>query len=870
MPVFISDGILARVRDGRFVADRQSQASNNGGERRELSTPLAITKRCVAYTPEVFRDRRPLLLSLAEELNAKDTRVLAIRGESGVGKTALLRALVEMMGSADEQVLWIDATYVHTETDMATVIIDALRHLSKSSSANLTGVSADITDDPMAALQAQLKQLGDLPVLVVIDHVEALTNNSPNPQFVSPITDELLAFLNALPNISIALAGQQLPATVKRLQGVKHHRLGVLSSSQHSPLTPKLKRFSQASLSALEQSVAAGLVALRHPVSLPQWRELTAGLNRSGQHLEFNQSLASDREFFAQLKQSAFKGCLKRSMPPQVLLQHWHQGNASNNHSDAAITWMYHWYQAAAPILEEKLPAAQVAQAHRWLSQWYLSQRNVPMQLRWLVVPNSQLVQEARYHLQAAEKLEAQATAKKPKPLALPEEDSTSDLGLDFKNADADSLEELSIQADASNSHHRDKPSLSGRQQSMSEPPNPAPHSSEPPVIIVKEVAVLENHDEQTAPYSAPLQQEQGNVSVSGKSDILPMVSTDNRDLAALQKSNSTYAAQLVQAKQLISAGQPQQGIVQLKQLAEGLHHAAEKTDWLLMVTHSHLARLLLAEWAINEVTHYYKLANEAMSRLEEVSEHQEKLSYWRVVLAIIGSELHMVKGQQEKAMAKLTAIKEEPALNANKPLKGQWLFVQAKVQDEAGQAELAASTYEQSIRVNRQVAAKLMEQEVEDSAQQSSEPFELQLSAAQCWMMVIAAQSNLGCIALESANYAKAKTLFEELASLEVAHQSGGTSVETYRLLAEANRGLNKPTLAMHNLHQAIKVATATNRVDYHVAVLWDLAELDSEKTTEHLNAALVLLKQDGLADERWALAWQQKIVERLSAVES
>lgn len=116
---FIQPQILARLRAGKFVAERRQKQAGSDQDRRDTLSPLAIAKRCIRYDPSVFANRSDLVLKLADDLNDSDVKILMLLGEQGSGKTSLIRGLVELTGGelaggGQMQLLWFDA---HRYTD---------------------------------------------------------------------------------------------------------------------------------------------------------------------------------------------------------------------------------------------------------------------------------------------------------------------------------------------------------------------------------------------------------------------------------------------------------------------------------------------------------------------------------------------------------------------------------------------------------------------------------------------------------------------------------------------------------------------------------------------------------------------------------
>lgn len=252
---FISPAILERVENGSFVPSRRTQSrralaraadgstrsgnhsekSPSSNDRRNILSPLAVTKRCIRYEPNVFYQRKSVILEMAHCLNTSVNKIILLGGSQGCGKTSLARAVIELMGSRNEQLLWFDANR-HTDFEE---IIHFLIHYITSICANLgehrsdvppssqmpafkmdrrldpTRQSAEREADrgdntaPLARLERLLTDVRHVPLLLVLDNVEYLVDSEL--RFNSYPFKEMLNFLLAFPNIKMILVGERLP-----------------------------------------------------------------------------------------------------------------------------------------------------------------------------------------------------------------------------------------------------------------------------------------------------------------------------------------------------------------------------------------------------------------------------------------------------------------------------------------------------------------------------------------------------------------------------------------------------------------------------------------------------------------------------------
>lgn len=229
-PAFINPSVLERLTQGSFVPARKSSVKAPS-ERRNALSPLAITKRCIRYEPQVFTHRRPLIIQMAQALNDEAQKILLVGGPQGIGKTSLVRGLIELMGSrqkdqsssTDPQLLWFDVnrhtdfeeiiqfliqyiTEVCTTVNEQTPATSAERRMDRNRGTNSL---AALGEDPLKRLESQLQQVQNMPLLLVLDNVEYIVDT--NLRLNSFPFKELLNFLLGFPNIKMVLIGERLP-----------------------------------------------------------------------------------------------------------------------------------------------------------------------------------------------------------------------------------------------------------------------------------------------------------------------------------------------------------------------------------------------------------------------------------------------------------------------------------------------------------------------------------------------------------------------------------------------------------------------------------------------------------------------------------
>lgn len=208
---FISPTLIERIENGSFVPARRSKPDTAQSERRNVLSPLAVTKRCIRYEPKVFYHRKPYILKMARSLNQPETKIVLVAGPQGAGKTSLVRGLIEVMGSQHEQLLWFD---VNRHSDFEEIIQFLIQYITYVCAnvpgvAEQTGGEPNLSEEPLKRLEALISRVSDMPLLLVLDNVEYIVD--PELRFNSYPFKEMLNFLLAFPNIKMVLIGERLP-----------------------------------------------------------------------------------------------------------------------------------------------------------------------------------------------------------------------------------------------------------------------------------------------------------------------------------------------------------------------------------------------------------------------------------------------------------------------------------------------------------------------------------------------------------------------------------------------------------------------------------------------------------------------------------
>jgi len=264
---FISSAILERIENGSFVPARQAKPELQMKDRRDVLSPLAVTKRCVRYESHVFLHRQSLILTLALALNTPERKIALIGGPQGSGKTSLVRGLIEVMGGGNEQLLWFDVT---RHTDFEEIIQFLIQYITYVCSAvgglqPMGETEFNGTEEPIKRLEKLIKRVADMPLLLVLDNVEYIVDEEL--RFNSYPFKEMLNFLLAFPNIKMVLIGERLPYAdmSPNQEGVEDIHLEGMEE-QHACYWLQTKRkMGEVDPALLEQMVApeAEMTALR-------------------------------------------------------------------------------------------------------------------------------------------------------------------------------------------------------------------------------------------------------------------------------------------------------------------------------------------------------------------------------------------------------------------------------------------------------------------------------------------------------------------------------------------------------------------------------------------------------------------------------
>jgi tetratricopeptide (TPR) repeat protein len=461
---FIQPSVLERLESGQFVPERTGKSTSVVmQDRRDTLSPLAISKRCIRYEPQVFYHRKETVLELAKKINTPEHKIFLITGIQGIGKTSLVRGLVEMMGGGKEQVLWFDIN-VHTDFEEITqFLIQYIEYIAKSLGlaqseqappslfknipANMTGTERNALEK----LSQSLQKLGNLPLMLVIDNVEFIVD--PEYQIQSFSFKEILNFLLSYANIKMVMMGERMPYSdisvdsdivyevklthLNEREGVDSLRRGAekeyapeilqalykqsaglpwilnlqkrlenrgigYDELMNMPLKPGtyfLDAMIEQILVQLSPSELA-LLCLNTQIRHPIDRKTLLSLLS----IIFPSLPQEERhQLWNQLDKSLIRPFLKRSFPPQVVLKQVQQQLASQQ-ALQPDPWFDIVHRQVKKYLYARLPEDQKVSIHQALQDLYLNDKNLPEEERLFKLKGKAMAAESTFHGQRAKK----------------------------------------------------------------------------------------------------------------------------------------------------------------------------------------------------------------------------------------------------------------------------------------------------------------------------------------------------------------------------------------------------------------------------------------------------------------------------------
>lgn len=442
---FIQPSIVERLLNGQFVARRRQSRSYRIRDRRNVLSPLNVTRRAIRYEPLVYQNRKEELVQAIQALNHPEKKLLLVSGPTGRGKTSFIRMIVEMMGGGTEQLLWFEVSR-HTDYDeVVRFLVESMTELCRSMQG---AIQVPERADPVRTLEALLQHAAGFPILIVIDNIEHLV--TPDRSIRSRELKDALNFLLSFPNVKMILAGKLLPSTdmPSSSKGIFILELPPLDSEKSNALVKELLRspvlkeqdwsrlvpFFQGEpyllflfatlleyhpdetrwlqelhpyaenpkpvlmntlclhLNAREQQILSILALIRHSIT-------PSGLRALVLHCE-----PSQNDFdFHRLDKSFLRLLLKKVYPPQLVLARLRNRNPQAGERDS-IEAYYQLSELFQGLVIQKLPEEKQLQYHERLYQFYTLERSKHILERVYRARTQHLVTEAQYHQDSAKK----------------------------------------------------------------------------------------------------------------------------------------------------------------------------------------------------------------------------------------------------------------------------------------------------------------------------------------------------------------------------------------------------------------------------------------------------------------------------------
>ena len=461
---FIQPSVLERLESGQFVPERKGKSTSVVmQDRRDTLSPLAISKRCIRYEPQVFYHRKETVLELAKKINTPEHKIFLITGIQGIGKTSLVRGLVEMMGGGKEQVLWFDIN-VHTDFEEITqFLIQYIEYIAKSLGLaqseqappslfkNIPASMSGTERNALEKLSQSLQKLGNLPLMLVIDNVEFIVD--PEYQIQSFSFKEILNFLLSYANIKMVMLGERMPYSdisvdseivyevklthLNEREGVDSLRRGAEREYSSETLQALYKQSAGLpwilNLQKRLENRGIGYDELMNMPIKPGTYFLDAMIEQILVQLSPSElallclitqvrhpidrktlltllsmifpSLPQEERYqlWNQLDKSLIRPFLKRSFPPQVVLKQVQQQLATQQ-ALQPDPWFDIVHRQVKKYLYARLPEDQKVSIHQALQDLYLNDKNLPEEERLFKLKGKAMAAESTFHGQRAKR----------------------------------------------------------------------------------------------------------------------------------------------------------------------------------------------------------------------------------------------------------------------------------------------------------------------------------------------------------------------------------------------------------------------------------------------------------------------------------
>ncbi|MCA9808177.1 MAG: hypothetical protein KC476_09510, partial [Cyanobacteria bacterium HKST-UBA06] len=456
--------VLDRLVSGRFVADRKPVISLKDAERRQVFSPLNVTRRAIRYEPLVFGNRKQLVIDCCHILNDFTHKLLMISGPSGRGKSSFVRGLCEMLGGGHQQLLWFDVS-AHTDQDeIVRFLIEYMTYVlrefgDQAKTEEAQKHQADLRDtDPFVTLMQLLEQSSHIPIVIVIDNVDFIVSSRQTIRSVE--LKDTLNFLLGYDNVKLIFSGTQMPlADMSPLSPLIHHMelpklapqegwtiiqrhcdlsVGMLESEYRQLIhycdgepfaIYLLSQFARSqpdfhywlSLFEVHQGhiYNAFLAHLLNSLT-PQETKLLGlfslinhSITATGLKALVGVCMPELRQFsFTDIEHSDIHVLMQKVFPPQLVLdqlrnrQREREALAQGNRNHRPIEAFYQLWERFRDTLKQVLPPEMRALYHSQLQQFYIEERNKPLWKRVYQARTRHLLTEAQYHSNQVKKLE--------------------------------------------------------------------------------------------------------------------------------------------------------------------------------------------------------------------------------------------------------------------------------------------------------------------------------------------------------------------------------------------------------------------------------------------------------------------------------
>lgn len=438
---FIQPHIVERLISGQFVAKRQQTKAYKLRDRRNMLSPLNITRRAIRYEPLVFSNRKADMIDAVQILNQPEKKLLMVSGPTGRGKTSFVRGIIEMMGGGAEQLLWFDVSRHSDFDEVIRFLVESITELCHAQTPS--PLPAQQQENPIATLETLLNRVADFPILLVIDNMEYLV--APDQTIRAKELKDAFNFLLSFANIKLILAGKQLPladmnpsakashqiilppltetqsqtlvadicpqfpqsapdfAAVIQSFGGEPYLLSLFATlfDRHTDTSYWLDAFNQfpenpkqvllnhltRQLSNLEKQVLSILALIRHSITPLGLQTLASFCEPALENMDLST-----------LDRMLIRCLLRKVYPPQLILNYLRHQQKDTETASHRIEAYYQLSEQFQSLVIQTLPEEQQSEYHQRLQQFYLAEKNKHILERVYQTRSRHLNAEAQYH----------------------------------------------------------------------------------------------------------------------------------------------------------------------------------------------------------------------------------------------------------------------------------------------------------------------------------------------------------------------------------------------------------------------------------------------------------------------------------------